>query len=134
MRITRFRFIFAFVLIACSVVAAAEMPRLQKTAHGWQFLVDGKPFIMLGAQPWTSYGPTAMVTALDVVSPIEMTTGTAVPLGVAAGTCAFTWYSPTNPGARPEKETWAGTLPMVTVGVVVVSASWLLVAGDPLGG
>ena len=38
------------------------------------------------------------MTALDMTSFIEMTTGTAALLGVPAGTCAFTWYSPTYPG------------------------------------
>jgi hypothetical protein len=43
-------------LTACSVAAAAEMPRLRKTAHGWQFLVDGQPFVMLGGQVNNSSG------------------------------------------------------------------------------
>src|SRR5580698_10375112 len=39
-----------------------------------------------------------------------------------AGTVRFTWYNPTNVGANPEKDTCAGTPPMVTAGVLVVSA------------
>jgi len=55
MKNSRIRFPLTFVLAACSL-AAAEMPRLQKTAHGWQFLVDGKPFLMLGGQVNNSSG------------------------------------------------------------------------------
>src|ERR1017187_4590949 len=58
---------------------------------------------------------TAIVTVLEVLPPIEIVTGTAFPGAADAGTRAFTWYSPTKPGARPEKMTWAGTPPMVTV-------------------
>ena len=44
---------------------------------------------------------TAMVTVFEAI-PLALTdTGTAVPEGALAGTCAFTWYSPTKPGARP---------------------------------
>jgi len=56
MKSSRGRFLFAFVFLACSVLAAADMPQLQKTAHGWQFLVDGKPFLMLGGQVNNSSG------------------------------------------------------------------------------
>src|ERR1035441_10558477 len=45
---------------------------------------------------------TAMVTVLEVFPLIEITTGTAPPAAEFGGTSAFTWYSPTNPGARPE--------------------------------
>src|ERR1035437_536196 len=77
---------------------------------------------------------TAIVTALDVRPPIEIVTGTALPGAVDAGTRAFTWYSPTKPGARPEKITWAGTPPMLTAGVVVVLASGLVGDPPPLAG
>jgi hypothetical protein len=78
---------------------------------------------------------TAIVTVFDVTPPIEMVTGTAAPPGVPAGTSAFTWYSPTYPGARPEKIASPDTLPILTVGTVVVSArSGLPGAGDPLDG
>jgi hypothetical protein len=88
---------------------------------------------------------TAMVTVFDVAPPLwtplavtespkAITTGTAEPLDEPAGTSAFTWYSPTDPGARPEKSTCAWTPPMVAIGVVVVSESWSFSGGEPLGG
>ena len=43
-----------------------------------------------------------MVTVFDCTPPMEIVTGTAGPEADVAGTCAFTWYRPTNPGARPE--------------------------------
>jgi hypothetical protein len=70
MKSSRGRFLFAFVFIACSVLAAADMPKLQKTAHGWQFLVDGKPFLMLGGQVNNSSGWAAALP--DVWKTIEM--------------------------------------------------------------
>jgi hypothetical protein len=63
------RCVFAFVFIPCAVLAAAEMPRLQKTAHGWEFLVDGKPFIMLGGQANNSSGWAAALP--DVWKTVE---------------------------------------------------------------
>ena len=36
-----------------------------------------------------------MVTVLEVTPPIAMDKGTALPEGAVAGTCAFTWYTPT---------------------------------------
>jgi hypothetical protein len=75
-----------------------------------------------------------MVTVFDVLPPVETTTGTAVPLGVAAGTRTFTWYKPTNPGASPAQRNWAVAPPIVTVGFVVVAASGLLGDAEPLVG
>src|SRR5712692_10346331 len=66
---------------------------------------------------------TAIVTVFDITPPIDITTGTALPLAEAAGTLAFTWYSPTNPGARPENSTVAFAPPIMTIGSVVVDAS-----------
>jgi hypothetical protein len=63
---------------------------------------------------------TAIVTVFDVAPGMEITTGTALFAANPGGTCAFTWYSPTKPGARPEYDTPAGTPPMVTVGAVDV--------------
>jgi len=70
----------------------------------------------------------------DVTPPIERITGTAGPLALPAGTRTFTWYSPTAPGARPEKKTLAGAPPIVTVGLVGVEERGLARAGEPLGG
>jgi hypothetical protein len=42
------------------------------------------------------------VTVFDCTPPIEITTGTALPLEDPAGANAFTWYKPTLPGASPE--------------------------------
>ena len=72
---------------------------------------------------------TGIVTVFEVAPPMAITMGTAAPFEDAAGTSASTWYSPTEPGARPENRTVAGAPPMVTVGVAVVCESWL-----PLGG
>jgi hypothetical protein len=44
-----------------------------------------------------------MVTVLDVAPPMPITTGIEAPFDDAAGTNAFTWYSP-----RPENSTVAG--------------------------
>jgi hypothetical protein len=90
---------------------------------------------------WTSRVPvpvgpiTAIVTVFEVTPPMEIATGTALPASAVAGTRALTWYSPTKPGARPENRTLADTPPMVTVGVVRVSARGVLVgAGKPVWG
>src|SRR5665213_211680 len=77
---------------------------------------------------------TAIVTVLELTPPIDRTTGTADPNATPAGTCTLTWYSPTVPGASPEKTTFAGTPPMVTVGVVVVSDRVAFEAACPLPG
>src|SRR5262249_58629999 len=86
----------------------------------------------LGANPECHC--TASVTVFEVAPPIEMTTGTADPLGTPAGTSMFTWYKPTKPGARPEKSTFVEMPPIATVGLVVVTASGLYGAAAPLGG
>lgn len=75
-----------------------------------------------------------MVTVFDVAPPMEITTGTAEPLADPAGTSAFTWYSPTDPGASPENCTEACAPPIMTVGVVVVDEGGLLSAAEPLAG
>ena len=38
---------------------------------------------------------TAKVTVLEDVPPVVTATGTELPAGAFAGTCAFTWYNPT---------------------------------------
>ena len=78
-------------------------------------------------------GPTAMVTVLDLALPIEITTGTATPT-TPVGTRALTWYRPTPPGMRPENSTSAFAPPIVTIGVVVVSASVVLCDREPVRG
>jgi hypothetical protein len=75
-----------------------------------------------------------IVTAFEVTPPIETTTETAFPLGAPEGTWASTTYSPTDPGARPEKITDVVTPPIVTVGVEVVRASGLVGAAAPVRG
>jgi beta-galactosidase GanA len=42
-------------LSACAL-GAAERARIEKRAHGWQLLVDGKPFVILGGQANNSSG------------------------------------------------------------------------------
>jgi hypothetical protein len=77
---------------------------------------------------------TAIVTVFEVALPIERTTGIAE-LGVTpAGTCTLTWYSPTVPGASPEKSTVAGNPPIITVGLVVVAEGVVFDAALPLAG
>ena len=51
------------------------------------------------------------------------TSATALPAVTPAGTRAFTWYSPTKPGAKPANSTAASTPPIVTYTGVVTSAS-----------
>jgi hypothetical protein len=51
---------------------------------------------------------TGMVTVFEVAPPMAITTGIAAPFDDPAGTIASTWYSPTEPGARPENNTVAG--------------------------
>src|SRR6476646_1243856 len=65
-------------------------------------------------------------TALDV------TTNVCTPAGTPVGTCTFTWYSPTKFGAKPENETVAGTLPMVTGGAISVVELGALEAAVPV--
>src|ERR1035437_4600276 len=48
------------------------------------------------------------------------TAGMALPTGALDGTCTFTWYSATKPGARPANVTGAFTPPIVTVAVATV--------------
>src|ERR1017187_3001681 len=91
--------------------------------------------VIAGAGFWLGGGcTTVMVTVLEVAPPIKMTTGVAFPAATPAGTCTFTWYSLTKPGASPEKSTCAGTPPIITVGVAVVMASGLLGEAAPLAG
>ena len=46
----------ASVLLAATVLAAAPMPRLVKDRGGFQFLVDDRPFLILGIQTYNSSG------------------------------------------------------------------------------
>jgi hypothetical protein len=46
----------ALAAATSATVAAAEMPRIEKSANGWQFFVDGKPFLMFGGQVNNSSG------------------------------------------------------------------------------
>jgi hypothetical protein len=77
---------------------------------------------------------TAIVTVLDVSPAIWIATGIALPLEEPGGTTAFTWYSPTAPGARPENRTVAAAPPIVTVGVTTVHESGLPGPGEPVAG
>ena len=45
---------------------------------------------------------TAMLTVLDVTPPMVIATSTASPVGVSAGICTSTRYSPTEPGQPRE--------------------------------
>ena len=62
----------------------------------------------------------ATVTGALGASATVTTTGTLGPAVTPAGTCAFTWYSPTYPGASPENVTGASSPPTVTVVVLSV--------------
>src|ERR1700733_15751145 len=77
---------------------------------------------------------TTTVAVLDLIPPIDKTKGTAIPGVTPAGTWTFTWYSPPVPGASPEKSTFAGAPPIVTLGLVVVWESVVLEAAAPLAG
>jgi hypothetical protein len=66
---------------------------------------------------------TAIVTVLLGTPFWVSTSGTALPAATPAGTRAFTWCSPTNPGASPANSTVASTPPIVTFTGVVTSAS-----------
>jgi len=46
----------SILLLAVAVLGAAPMPRLAKENGGFQFLVDGRPFIVLGIQTFNSSG------------------------------------------------------------------------------
>ena len=73
-----------------------------------------------------------MVTVFEFTPPMEIETGATELATTPAGTSAFTWYSPTNPGASPENSTVAAAPPIVTVGIVVVQASGPSGAGAPV--
>lgn len=47
---------FLIACFICAIAAAADLPRIVKREHGWQLLVDGKPFIILGGQVNNSSG------------------------------------------------------------------------------
>ena len=49
------------------------------------------------------------------------------------GTNTFTWPMPIIPGARPEKTTWAGAVPMVAVVIAFVFESVVSGAAAPVG-
>jgi hypothetical protein len=90
---------------------------------------------MLPHAPLLEVGWASMnMTVFEVTPPIVIVTGTGVLVGVVAGTSASTSYSPAEPGIKAENWTVASTPPIITVGVVVVSAIGLLGAGEPLGG
>ena len=55
---------------------------------------------------------TAMLTVLDVTPPMVIATSTASPVGVSAGICTSTRYSPTEP-VSPEKLTGTSRPPIV---------------------
>lgn len=61
-------------------------------------------------------------------------TGTDPPAGALPGTCTFTWYKPTKPGAIPAKVTVAGTPPIVTVGALSVGDNVVSEAAEPAAG
>src|SRR5712692_9831439 len=75
-----------------------------------------------------------MVTVFEARLPIFKTTGTADPVGAFNGSCTFTWYKPTNPGARPAKRTVPGTPPNSTLGAATVGESTVREAGEPDSG
>ena len=77
---------------------------------------------------------TAIVTVLELAVPIRTETVTAFPVEAFVGTWALTWYSPKNPGARPENAAVAETPPIVTVGVVVVTEGGEPEGATPVGG
>jgi hypothetical protein len=62
------------------------------------------------------------------------TMGTAAPVTAAPGTWAFTWYSPTYPGANAENDTVAGAPPTVTDGAARVADIGFEGEGDPRPG
>jgi len=47
--------------LSLGALGAAERPRIEKRAHGWQLLVDGKPFLILGGQVNNSSGWTEVL-------------------------------------------------------------------------
>jgi hypothetical protein len=91
----------------------AEIPSAAPAAAIGEKLTTGPGAVLVNAC-------TDMVTVFETAPPMEIVTGTAFPVATVAGTCTFTWYTPTNPGARPENCTRAETPPMFTRGVVVV--------------
>ena len=76
----------------------------------------------------------ATVTTFDSIPPMVSDKETASPDTASSGTCAFTWYRPTNPGAKPEKATGATTPPSSTAGVDRVRDSGLAGDGSPVAG
>jgi len=58
----RYPKLFAIAALLGAVsLAGADLPRIEKRAHGWQFTVDGKPFIILGGQVNNSSGWAALL-------------------------------------------------------------------------
>src|SRR5579862_588599 len=53
-------FLAGFLLAAFSL-ASADLPRIEKREHGYQLLVNGKPFIILGGQVNNSSGWAAVL-------------------------------------------------------------------------
>ncbi len=54
-----------FSLLCATVLPAAERPRIEKREHGWQLLVDGKPFLILGGQVNNSSGWAQTLPAIS---------------------------------------------------------------------
>ena len=55
------RRILLLSFLCATALCAAERPRIEKQEHGWQLLVDGKPFLILGGQVNNSSGwPAAL--------------------------------------------------------------------------
>lgn len=76
----------------------------------------------------------AIVAVFDVAPPTLRTIVIAFPLVALVGIWKFTWYRPTKPGARPEKETGTELPPKVSVGVATVVAGGLLGDTSPAAG
>src|SRR5438477_12066910 len=107
---------------------------LKHTAGKWgQPLISGKNGRKLATVPiltaldrphFGCYCDMAIVTVFEVAPLMDSTTGTLSPR-TPSGTWTFTWFRLTKPGAKPEKITFAGTPPIVTVGMAMVDATGL---------
>ena len=75
-----------------------------------------------------------MVAVFEFAPPTLRTIGIVFPLGALAGIWKFTWYRPTKPGAKPEKETGTEVPANVSVGVATVVAGGLLGDTSPADG
>lgn len=52
----RLHALLSVCLMSGIALSAAQLPRIEKRAHGWQLLVDGSPFLILGGQVNNSSG------------------------------------------------------------------------------